>query len=175
VNHKKGYVTYADAARSKAAQMPGATIEEGCRCGLVHVNPPAAPPDPNRNSGPSAAVRALVLARDGWACVCCGFPVADRRHSLGHRLRASQQGKPVPSNLLTFLGLGVNALDPDDHHARVDSRRDPDDEAKGYSVRSYKNPLLVSVMVFSPHGSGMSLWLDDLGNYLTEPPGELAA
>jgi hypothetical protein len=170
VNHKKGYLTYAAAARSKAAQVPGATIEENCRCGMVHVNPPAAPLNPNRNSGPSAAVRALVLARDGHACVCCGRPITGEHYSLGHRLRASQGGKPVPSNLITLLGLGGEL-----HHGRVDSRRDPSDEAKGYSLRSWQNPLLVPVTVFSPHGTGMTLWLDDLGNYLTEPPAEVAA
>jgi hypothetical protein len=174
VNHKKGYLTFAEAARSKAAQVPGAVIEENCRCGLVHVNPPAAPPDPNRNSGPTAIVRALCLARDGHACVCCGISVTGRPHSLGHRVRAGQQGKPVPSNLLTFLGLGVNPLDPDDHHARIDSRRDPLDEANGYSLRSWQDPLLVPVKVFSPSGPGMPLWLDDLGNYLTEPPAAAA-
>jgi len=171
VNHKKGYLTAADAARSKAAQVPGAVIEEDCRvCGMVHVNAPAAPLDPNRNSGPSATVRALVLARDGSSCVCCGLSVTGQRYSLGHRLRASQGGKPVPSNLITLHGLGGESC-----HGRIDDRRDPSDEAKGYSLRSWQSPLLVPVMIFSPHGPGMPLWLDDLGNYLTEPPGELAA
>jgi len=165
VNHKKGHVTYADAARSKAAQVPGATIEEGCRCGLVHVNPPAAPPDPDRNSGPSAAVRALVLARDGYSCVCCGASIAGQRYSLAHRLRASQGGKPVPSNLVVLLGLGAELC-----HGRVDFRRDPSDEANGYSLRSYQDPLLVPVKVFSPAGAGLSLWLDDAGAYLPAPP-----
>jgi hypothetical protein len=52
----------------------------------------------------------------------------------------------------------------------VDFRRDPSDEAKGYSLWSWQNPLLVPVTVFSPHGSGMTLWLDDYGKYLTVPP-----
>jgi hypothetical protein len=106
VNHKKGYLTAEQAARSKAAQVPGATIDENCRCGMVHVNAPAEPLDPNRNSGPSPAVRALVLARDGHCCVCCGVSVIGRRYSLAHRLRAGQGGKPVPSNLVTLAGLG---------------------------------------------------------------------
>lgn len=170
MNHKKGYLTAAEAARSKAAQVPGATIEEGCRCGLVHVNAPAGAPDPNRNSGPSAVIRALCLARDGYACVCCGTPVVGQHYSLGHRLRASQGGKPVPSNLITLLGLGGEL-----HHGRIDSRRDPSDEARGYSLRSYQDPLVVPVTVCSPHGPGMSLWLSDDGRYLTAPPGLVAA
>lgn len=68
---------------------------------------------------------------------------------------------------LLFLGFGVNSLDPDDHHARIDSRRDPSDEAKGYSLRSWQDPLLVPVMVFSPNGSGMTLWLSDDQRELT--------
>jgi hypothetical protein len=169
VNHKKGYLTAELAARSKAAQVPGATIEENCRCGMVHVNAPREAADPNRNSGPSAAVRALVLARDGHCCVCCGVSVIGRRYSLAHRVRAGQQGKPVPSNLVTLLGLGGELC-----HGRVDFRRDPDDEAKGYSLRSYQNPLLVPVTIFSPGGPGLALWLSDDGRYLTAPP-ELAA
>jgi hypothetical protein len=171
VNHKKGYLTAELAEKSKAAQVPGAVIEKDCRiCGMVHVNAPAAAPDPNRNSGPSAAVRALVLARDGHACVCCGLSVIGQRYSLGHRLRASQGGKPVPSNLLTFLGLGGELC-----HGRIDARLDPRDEARGYSLRSYQNPLLVPVTVFSPGGAGMSLWPSDDGRYLPEAPGLVAA
>ncbi len=171
MNHKKGYRSVIEAARSKAAQVPGAVIEDGCRtCGLVHVNAPAEPLDPNRNSGPSAAVRALVLARDGRACVCCGTPIVGRHYSLGHRLRASQGGKPVASNLITLAGLGGESC-----HGRIDSRRDPSDEAKGYSLRSWKNPLLIPVTVFSPDGPGMPLWLSDDGTYLTVPPEGTAA
>jgi hypothetical protein len=166
VNHKKGYLTAAEAARSKAAQVPGATIEENCRiCHLAHVNAPAAPLDPNRNSGPSDAVRALVLARDGHCCVCCGISIIGKRYSLAHRLRAGQGGKPVASNLVILAGLGGEQC-----HGRVDFRRDPSDAAKGYSLRSYQNPLLVPVTVFSPDGPGMALWLDDSGKYLPERP-----
>jgi len=175
VNHLKGYRSVDEAMRSKAMQAPGAVIEEGCRvCRLVHVRQAPAPPDPDRNSGPSATVRALVLARDGRSCVCCGLSVIGRPHSLGHRLRASQQGKPTPSNLITLLGLGVNPFDADDHHARVDSRRDPSDEARGYTVRSWRDPLLVPVTVFGPDGTGLSLWLDDSGKYLPSPPAAAA-
>jgi hypothetical protein len=170
VNHRKGYVTAAEAARSKAAQVPGAVIDEHCRCGLVHVNAPAAPLDPNRNSGPSATVRALVLARDSRSCVCCGTPVEGRNYSLAHRLRASQGGKPVPSNLVVLLGLGGES-----HHGRVDSRRDPSDEVKGYSLRSWQDPLLVPVTVFSPNGPGMSLWLTNDGGYSPDAPEGVAA
>jgi hypothetical protein len=117
------------------------------------------------NSGPTAAVRKLVLERDGYACFCCGKSIIGQRYSLGHRLRASQGGKPVPSNLLTFLGWGGEL-----HHGRIDSRRDPADEAKGYTVRSWDNPLLIPVMVFSEGGSGFTAWLGDDGQYHFDGP-----
>jgi hypothetical protein len=72
--------------------------------------------------------------------------------------------------LVTVLGTGTTGC-----HQRIDSRRDPSDAAKGYSLRSYQNPLLVPVTIFSPDGPGMTLWLDDAGKYLTEPPEEVAA
>jgi hypothetical protein len=119
-----------------------------------------------KKKGPTPEVRALVLARDGYACACCGVSVIGRRYSLGHRLRASQGGKPVPSNLLTFLGLGGEAC-----HGRIDQRRRPADEDRGLTVRSYMDPALVPVTLFD----GRRVWLDDAGRYLDCEPEGLAA
>jgi hypothetical protein len=128
-----------------------------------------------KDTGPPAKTRKAVYERDGWCCVCRGTPIVGRPHSVGHRKRRSQGGSNAPSNLLTFLGLGINSLDPDDHHARIDSRRDPEDEAKGYTVRSWDDPALVPVMVFSGHGSGLTAWLAGDGTYACEPPAGAAA
>jgi hypothetical protein len=117
------------------------------------------------NSGPSPKVRALVLERDGHACVCCGLPILGQRYSLGHRLRASQGGKAVPSNLLTFLGWGGELC-----HGRIDNRTDPADEAKGYTVRSWQDPAQIPVMVFSEGGSGVMAWVWDDGRYHFDGP-----
>jgi hypothetical protein len=123
-----------------------------------------------RETGPSRKVRALVLARDGYACVCCGRSLIGQRYSLQHRKRRSQGGTNSPSNLITVLGTGTTGC-----HERIDSRRDPEDEAKGYTVRSWQDPAQVSVMLFSEHGSGVTKYLGDDGLYYDEPPGEVAA
>src|ERR1700733_3094310 len=112
----------------------------------------------------SAEVRALVLARDGHRCVCCGTSVKGQHYSLGHRVRASQGGRPVPSNLITVLGLGGEMC-----HGRIDGRTNRDDEGKGYALYSWQDPLQVAVMVFErPDGLGASFYLTDDGQRLTE-------
>lgn len=118
-----------------------------------------------RDTGPSRAVRILVLQRDGYACVCCGRSIIGQPYSLQHRKRRSQGGSSTPPNLITVFGDGTAGC-----HQRIDSRIKPADEAKGYTVRSRKDPALVPVMVFSEHGSGVTVWLTEDGQYSTEPP-----
>jgi len=175
VNHLKGYATVAAAMRSKAAQQPGAWLDEKCPCRMIHVRQAGEKAGPGlQASGRSEipdAVRALVLARDGRACFCCGTSIAGERYSLGHRQRASQGGRAVPSNLITLLGWGGEMC-----HGRIDNRADPADEAKGYTVRSWADPALVPVMLFSPGGSGAMVWLtDDGGLSVAAPEGAEAA
>ena len=122
------------------------------------------------NSGPTPEVRALVLERDGYACVCCGKSVIGQRYSLGHRLRASHGGKPVPSNLLTFLGLGG-----EQHHGRIDRRDDPEDENRGLTVRSWQDPAQVPVTVIRPDGSRFTGFAWDDGRWHDEPEQAVAA
>jgi hypothetical protein len=155
------YPTELDARCSKRGLAPGSVVEEcwvpGCGGWHVRSEKTAArhPLPQGSDTGPDAKTRALVYARDSFACVCCGRSIIGRPHSLGHRLRRSQGGTLCPANLLTFLGWG-NGLTEDDHHFRIDRRYDPEDEAKGFTVRSRQDPHLVSVMVFSPGGSGVS-------------------
>jgi hypothetical protein len=118
-----------------------------------------------RDTGPSAKVRGLVLERDGYACVCCGRSVIGQPYSLQHRKRRSQGGGNSPTNLITVLGTGTTGC-----HERIDSRRDPHDEAKGYTVRSWDDPALIPVMVFSEGGSWVSAWLTEAGTYVFEAP-----
>jgi hypothetical protein len=116
-------------------------------------------------TGVDPAVAAAAARRDGWMCVCCGEPIAGRPHSAG--LRSEHGPADDLRNVLTFLGLGINPLDPDDHHARIDSRVDPNDEARGLTVRGWQNPADVSVMLGD---SGALVWLTDDGEYSLAPP-----
>lgn len=110
--------------------------------------------------------RELVYDRDDYRCVCCGTPIEGRPHSVAHRKRRSQGGRHVLSNLLTFLGCGSNPGDPDDHHARIDSRRNPGDEEKGYTCRSWQDPATVSVTYWT----GTQVWLSDDDGMSYEAP-----
>jgi hypothetical protein len=124
------------------------------------------------NSGPTPKVRALVLERDGYRCACgCRQSILGQRYSLGHRLRASQGGKAVPSNLLTFLGWGGEEC-----HGRIDSRRDPCDEANGMTVRSFMDPKQVRVTIVREDGSKARKYAWDDGTWRDKPePAEVAA
>jgi hypothetical protein len=117
-----------------------------------------------RNTGTVRAA-ALALARDGYACSCCGTLVVGRPHSARRR---SRNGGDSPANLLTFLGDG-SPRDPADHRARVDSGRDPMDAAREYRLSVGQDPALVPVMVSSQAG-WLTLWLTAEGSYRTEPP-----
>lgn len=122
------------------------------------------------------AVRRMVLERDGCCCLCCGISIIGRRYSLGHRLRASQGGKAVASNLITLLGWGGEEC-----HGRIDLYRDPDDaaEMKGYRIRSgagpEHDPLYVPVAIFSEDRRYLWVWLTDDGRYSDRPPQDGAA
>jgi hypothetical protein len=117
------------------------------------------------DTGPDSATRAIVYARDGYACVCCGRTVIGQVRSIGHRKRRSQGLDNRACNLLTFLGTGSTSC-----HGRIDSRVDPDDEAHGYTLRSRQDPLLVGVMYFERDGSGVTRWLEADGGVLLAAP-----
>ena len=120
----------------------------------------------SRYCAPCLVVRELVLERDSYSCVCCGTCIIDRHYSLGHRLRASQGGRAVPSNLVTLLGLGGEL-----HHGRVDLYRDPADATKGYRLKSGQHPAQVPVLLVRPDGSRASryLWDDGTARDLPQP------
>jgi hypothetical protein len=113
------------------------------------------------DTGPDAGVRAMVLERDGYRCVCCGRSVTGEPFMLVRRLRG---GGDSPANLITTLGTPTSGC-----AGRIDSRRDPDDEAKGYSVGSGQDPAEVPVVLFGGDGPGVPLFLSAEGFYHAEP------
>lgn len=162
--------TAKDAGRSKLV-LAGTHDVVKCldpACGAWHTRRKPKPPAPKkaaRDTGPSPAVREIVLERDGYRCVCCGRSIIGQVYSLQHRKRRSQGGKNNPPNLLTVLGDGTAG-----HHARIDSRKNPLDEQRGYTVRSRQDPRLVPVTVFDGHGGSREMWPSEDGRWLDEAP-----
>lgn len=171
----KPYASEAEAMNSKRGRGGGFRAERCPLCPDWHLRripmgTRTVKPSVARSGDVDQKTREAVYTRDGRMCVCCGTPIDGRPHSVGHRKRRSQGGKHVMPNLLTFLGPGSNPLDPDDHHARIDSRIDPHDEAKGYTVRRKDDPALIGVMYASEHGSGITMYLDDEGGLSPDAP-----
>ena len=118
------------------------------------------------DTGPDAATRQLVLARDGYACVCCGKSIIGQQYSIQHVKRRSQGGTNTATNLITLLGTGITAC-----HGRIDSRVDPRDEYRGYTVRSWGDPAVTPMWLVTGFGSRWVLRLPD-GTYEDADPPE---
>jgi hypothetical protein len=171
--HRHGWPTAEDAERSSVyTTNPGAVIVTDCPfCPKVHVDVPKAAParllTVSHDEVPRW-VRRLVLERDGYCCVCCGRSILGQRYSLGHRLRASQGGERVPSNLITLLGRGGEQC-----YGRIDLCKDPRDAVNGYRVELQQDPALIPVLVFGQHGPAR-VWLTEGERYSLAQP-ELTA
>ena len=166
----KRWETEAGALSSKRALADPSLVAEKCSCGGWHLKASVKPRTPlrqGRDTGPSPEVKKAVYERDGWCCACCGTFLARRPHSIGHRQRRAQGVDNSMPNLLAFLGLGVNPLDPDDHHARIDSRLLPSDAARGLSLKSGQVPAEVPVEYMTPDGLD-GRWLTHDGRRLTD-------
>lgn len=149
--------------RTPLRSQSGLTGGKGLKRGEGKRKPP-------RYTGPGKLTRETVLERDGYACVCCGQSVIGQVYSLQHRKRRSQGGSNCTCNLLVVLGSGSTG-----HHWRIDSRIDPEDEAKGYTVRSGQDPASVPVMVFEADGSGLSQFATCDGAWSTAAPEGMCA
>jgi hypothetical protein len=77
-------------------------------------------------------------------------------------------------NLITVLGLGHDPLDPNDHHARIAARRNPDDEVRGLALRSWQDPAQEPVMISTAAGP-RRVWLLPDGTRTTRQPPEAAS
>lgn len=92
-----------------------------------------------KDTGPSAAVRKLVLERDGYRCFCCGRSVLGQEYSLQHRQPRQMGGTSKaeinsPANLVVLLGSATTEC-----HGRTESRREESNRL-GYLLRSWQKP-----------------------------------
>jgi 5-methylcytosine-specific restriction protein A len=131
---------------------------------------------PARDTGPTAATRRLVCVRWGFRCAACGISVIGRDWSIQHRSARGMGGTSDPaanaaSNLILLCG---SATSPGGCHLLCE-RRDPDMHGRGFWLWSWEDPKTVPVMVASEHGSGVTVWLDDLGGWSAAPPEGVAA
>lgn len=124
---------------------------------------------PARDTGPSRAVRKLILAREGMQCAGCGVSVAGWPFSVQHRRARGMGGTKdpaanLPSNLLLLCG---SATSPGGCHLLCE-QRDPHMHERGLWLYSWEDPAEVPVMLASRHGSGLTVRLDDLGGYAAD-------
>lgn len=102
-------------------------------------------------SGPTAAVRRQVAARDTGRCVCCGAFVVDpesmhahAQWSIQHRKARGMGGTKDPAvndptNLLVLCGSGTTGC-----HGRVETNRAWARDA-GFAVSKWANPAVIPV------------------------------
>jgi 5-methylcytosine-specific restriction protein A len=122
-------------------------------------------------TGPTQAIRQLVMERDGFQCVRCGNVVSGEPgvdFSLQHRIPRGMGGSRdprlnMPSNLVLLDGSGTTGC-----HGEVESRR-LEARDKGFALWRSENPTEVPVTVAvwpasenSPAFT-VSYLLDDLG------------
>lgn len=121
-------------------------------------------PKPRKDTGPDRRTRGLVLARDNFQCVACGKPVggACTWWSLQHRLARGQGGGNELWNLILLCGSATS----EGCHLRCE-QRDREMQARGYWLESWQDPRTEPVMIVGEDG-GVTVWLDDSGNYLDE-------
>jgi hypothetical protein len=114
-----------------------------------------------RDTGIPAAVGKLVLARDCHACVCCGKSVTAEMGAIYFRKPERLGGPATPENLITVLRTCGE---------RISFQRDPQDEARGYRLRSWHDPALVPVALTLGTGPRATVWLTRYGLLSFEPP-----
>ena len=122
-----------------------------------------------RDTGPSRAVRALVLERDDHACARCGVNIVGRVASIHHRVRRSQGGRNTPENLVTLCGSGVTECHGWVHQNITQAK------VFGWLLDGTADPALEGVTYASERRPGMILWLTRAGKRTSVDPREVAA
>lgn len=97
------------------------------------------------DTGPGAATVDLVVERDHFSCMLCGYGVGDHRGvdwSIHHRLRRSQGLDNSPSNLITVCGNGTQG-----HHAAIHARPKWARDFGGWLLKGSDDPAGFPVLV----------------------------
>lgn len=180
--HRKGYADLAEAKRSKRGSAPGAEYDEHCPCGKVHVTVPKVVeatrltlPAVRRDTGFPARVKLLVRARAGDGdiqdarCEHCGFFLGATGGEYQHIVARGMGGTRDP-----LLNTAANAalLCPPSH--RLAETRSAEMLALGFWQRQGTDPRLAPMMLWTPGGRVM-VWRGVSGEYLPEPPKQVAA
>jgi hypothetical protein len=131
---------------------------------------------PRKSTDLSVALKSLVRSREGNACAACGIGIIGRPRSVQHRVARGMGGTadPAANSLPNLVLLCGSATTPGSCHEACE-RRDPDFHGRGFWLWSWENPVLVPVMLASPHGPGITVWLTDSGEYCTVDPNEAEA
>jgi 5-methylcytosine-specific restriction enzyme A len=103
-------------------------------------------PPRRRQTGPSAAVRSLVIERDQRACASCGKPIGSGQWSMQHRLARGAGGSSnplinAPSNLIVLCG---SANTPHSCHLAAESRG-AESHGNGFWLHHGQDPATVPV------------------------------
>ena len=105
-------------------------------------------------------VRQLVLARDNWACLCCGKTILGRPYAIQLRKPWHLGGDISPENLIT-----VQAECGD----RITLGCDPADQTRGYEIGPFDDPASVPVAYSTAAGSAKVWLLPDGGRAFERP------
>lgn len=102
-------------------------------------------PPRRKQTGPTAAVRHLVIERDQRACACCGRPIGSGPWSMQHRLARGAGGTSnplinAPSNLIVLCG---SATSPGCH--RDAESRGAESHDAGFWLHHGQDPATVPV------------------------------
>jgi hypothetical protein len=205
VNHLKGYATPELAARSKAAGLLGAYLDENCPCGKVHVKQaktPKAEAPARLRAKPGSMTAAVALVLAGEVTVAG----AARRCEVDPAKLDARAWAVVKADVLEFFSwtcLACGEMACDVHHrvrrgtggtadpviafgrvnlaplCRHDHDRchagNPEMLDRGFQLRTVQDPARVPVGIATEYGQQRTWLLASGGISLADPYADVAA